>query len=310
MLSSHPARMLQVLAIYIENLEGVVATKRGRVSRLLGAEWEPLDAPLRCKVEAVGKSISGKKETKLGKGMLIRFVEEVVDQAVAALELPSSEPAAEAAEPAGLGEDVGLMPPGLSAQLAAIEVALPPAYARLYELMVTERAAKAAKAAKKAAKEAREAAAEGGNGGSGSDLSNDEDDEDDDSEDEDEDDEDDDDGAEPEEGELAAAAGAGGEPKARKPKRRVLKKKKKKSKSWNWRADVRSMYGAIGGLEKLQVRPSSRVAHLPLCGDSDRSSQHAEPISAASPIQSTLSHCGPGFCRKSGRRPGISGTAT
>ena len=82
-----------------------MATKRGRVSRLLGAEWEPLDAPLRCKVEAVGKSISGKKETKLGKGMLIRFVEEVVDQAVAALELPSSEPAAEAAEPAGLDKE-------------------------------------------------------------------------------------------------------------------------------------------------------------------------------------------------------------
>eukprot|EP01052_Picozoa_sp_SAG31_P056608 SAG31_NODE_16299_length_714_cov_1.416260_1_plen_178_part_10 len=118
----------------------------------------------------------------------------------------------------------------------------------MYELIEMERAAKAEKAAKKAAKEAREAAALENGGDSRSNSDNSEDDDSDDDDDDDDDDEGDGDEAEePDEPPVCAP----------KPKKRFAKKKKK-SKSWNWWADVRSMYAAVGGLEKLRKeRPST-----------------------------------------------------
>ena len=51
-----------MLNVYREMLEASCAKKRARIERLLGAPIAPIDAALRVKVDATGKSFGGKKE--------------------------------------------------------------------------------------------------------------------------------------------------------------------------------------------------------------------------------------------------------
>ena len=260
-----------VVAVFERNLEESIAKKRGKLERLLGAPIDAIDAALREKISASGKSLGGKKEDKVTKKHLVRLLKEVVSEAVATATASAGITAADEGVP-----PVVLDPPPSVVEVTATEdalqtsaesAALPtvdPAMALFHEIFQKEG------------------------------LEEPEDEEEDDDveggptpEDEDDNEDDGATGAEPDpepepdqiDEDAAALAelqalngGEGGAdvPDGEKPwlkgrqkaKKKAGSKKKKAGKKgdgeWNWRADFTGMYAVVGGLEKLRrEKPST-----------------------------------------------------
>ena len=72
-----------VLGVYRTLLEQSCEKKRNRIERLLGGSIGPIDAALRVKVDATGKSFGGKKELKVGRKELLRLFKEAVHEGAA-----------------------------------------------------------------------------------------------------------------------------------------------------------------------------------------------------------------------------------
>lgn len=263
-----------VVAVFERILEESIAKKRGKLERILGAPIDAVDAALREKINASGKSLGGKKKEKLTKKHLVRLLKEVVSEAVEAAAASAEKTAADEGVPpvavdtpsaeqgVSVGDDVGTS--AGSTPLPGLD----PAMALFHEIFQKE--------GPEEAEEAEEA-----------------EEEDDDVEDgapaEDDDDYDHDGAAgadpepEPVDEDAAALAelqalnggggGAGGGGAAlvtdgekpwlkgkRKGKKKVGKKKKGKpgDEEWNWRADFTGIYSVVGGLEKLRrEKPST-----------------------------------------------------
>jgi hypothetical protein len=71
----------------------------GRFERLLGAPIDQIDAGLRVKIAASGKSLGGKKEEKVTKKLLIRLFKEVVKEGCPLNHAPTPTPEPELEAP-------------------------------------------------------------------------------------------------------------------------------------------------------------------------------------------------------------------
>ena len=271
-----------VVAVFAHNLEESIAKKRAKLERLLGAPIDAVDAALREKIGASGKSLGGKKEEKLTKKHLVRLLKEVVAEAAAAATAASS--AAAAASPAEEGAVVAAegVPPVAEAPPTADEGGAPsggeeadsscscieqatfmtlmdPAMALFYEIFQKE--------GPEEPEEPDEGDEEDDEEGGGPPVEGDNDEEDDTAdvppvvEPE----------PEPVDEDAAALAelqalngggggsgGGGDKPWKKGGKKKAGSKKKggggkkKKDGEWKWRADVTGLYSVVGGLEKLR----------------------------------------------------------